>query len=64
MEFPVVVDKIKPGVKPACDAAMVAIVDGNEKPVLFEYKPTVHPRKEVLGRQDLMEVLIQGYYCL
>ena len=65
MEFPVVVDKLKPGVKPACDAAVVAIVDGNEKPVvLFDYKPTVHPRKEVLVRQDLMEVLIQGYYSL
>ena len=63
MEFPVIVEKIKSGVKPACDAAVVAIVDGNEKPlVLFEYKPAVDPRKDLLGRQDLMEVLIQGYY--
>ena len=65
MEFPVIVEKIKSGVKPACDAAVVAIVDGSKKPlVLFEYKPVVHTRKYSLGRQDLMEVLIQGYYCL
>ena len=65
MEFPVVVDKLKRGVRPACAAAVVAIIDGNEKPlVLFEYKPIVHPRKEVLARQELMEILIQGYYSL
>ena len=65
MEFPVIVEKIKSGVKPACDAAVVAIVDGNEKPlVLFEYKPAVHKRNDSLGQQDLMEVLIQGYYSV
>ena len=65
MEFPVVVDKLKWGVRPACDAAVVAIIDGNEKPlVLFEYKPIVDQRKDVVVRQDLIEIMIQGYYCL
>ena len=64
-EISVIVEKIKSDVTPACDAAVVAIVDGSTKPfVLFEYKPAVDLRKDSLGRQDLMEVLIQGYYCL
>ena len=47
------------------EANFDAFVDGNEKPlVLFEYKPAVHKRNDSLGQQDLMEVLIQGYYSV
>ena len=42
MEFVLVKDKVKVGVKPACDAAVVAIVNETSMPVLLiEYKPVV-----------------------
>ena len=66
MEFPLVVDKVKPGVKPASDAAVVAaITSKSTKPILLnEYKPVVDTRLDSVERHHIMEVLIQAYYCL
>ena len=66
MEFPLVVDKVKPGVKPASDAAVVvAITSKSTKPILlYEYKPVVDTRLDYVERHHIMEVLIQAYYCL
>ena len=66
MEFPVVKHKLKPG---ACDGAIRAVVhvrvQRKENPILlFEYKPVVDPRLQSVERHHLMELLIQGYYCL
>ena len=66
-QFPVVKEKVKFGVKPSCDAATCAIVslDGDLSPViLYEYKPTVDRREDHVDPHDLMEVVLQGYYCL
>ena len=69
MEFPVLVDKLKTGQKPACDGALCALTlcgrDPLPKPlILYEYKPIVDPRCEAVNEDHLMEVLLQGYYCL
>ena len=58
MEFPVIV-----GTKPACDGAVVAAAVS--KPVLlYEYKPVVDTRTNLVSHHHLMEVLLQAYYCL
>ena len=67
MQFPVINEKVKRGVKPSYDAAVCAIVslDGGLSPViLYEYKPTVDTREDHVDPHDLMEVVLQGYYCL
>ena len=65
MEFVLVKDKVKVGVKPACDAAVVAIVNETSRPVLLiEYKPVVDTRYYCVEKSHLMEVMIQAYYCL
>ena len=68
MEFPVVKEKTgKPGAKPACDGAICAIVSSAFKiaPLkLYEYKPTVDTRCDHVNHHDLLEALIQAFYCL
>ena len=65
MEFPVVTQSLKPGVKPCCDGSVAVIMDGELRPlVLYEYKPVVDPRSQSVDVNHLMEVAIQGYYCL
>ena len=66
MEFALVVDKVNPGVKPASDAAVVAITSkSTRKPILlYEYKPVVDMRIDHVSSHHIMEVLIQAYYCL
>ncbi len=59
MEFDVVT------VKPACDGAIVAVISDDKVPIILnEYKPVVDLRWDFVERHHLMEVLIQGYYCL
>ena len=65
MEFPLVVDKVKPGVKPASDAAVVAAITSKSirKPILlYKYKPVVDTRLDYVESHHIMEVLIQAYY--
>ena len=68
MEFPVVKEKTrKPGTKPACDGAICAIVSCASKIsplILYEYNPTVDTRCDHVNHHDLMEALIQAFYCL
>ena len=69
MQFPVITEKVKPGAKPACDGATCAIVILNEKDtllpvILYEYKPKVDPRTNFVDHHHLVEMVIQGYYCL
>ena len=67
MEFPLVVDKVNPGVKPASDGAVVAAITSKStrKPLLlYEYKPVVDTRWNYVDCHHIMEVLIQAYYCL
>ena len=71
LEFPVVKTDHKRGQKPACDGAVCATImrsDGkkttNQPQVLYEYKPVVDPRFMSVNPDHLMEVLLQGYYCL
>ena len=68
MEFHVVTEKTgKPGAKPACDGAVCAIVSSALKIyplILYEYKPTVESRCDHVNHHDLMEALIQAFYCL
>ena len=69
MQFPVIKEMVKQGAKPAYDGAICAILsfdDNRElKPViLYEYKPTVDVRFNHVNHHYLMEVFIQGYYCL
>ena len=64
MEFPVVKEKTG---KPACDGAICAIVSCASKIsplILYEYKPVVDPRYDSVNHHDLMEALIQAFYCL
>ncbi len=64
MEFAVVYGSQR-GVKPACDAAVAVVEATSRKPViLYEYKPVVDTRWNHVKQNDLMELLIQGYYCL
>ena len=68
MEFPVVVLTRKRGQKPSCDSAITAITSVNlpvNLPViLYEYKPTVHPDPLIVNPDHLMELFLQGCYCL
>ena len=66
MQFPVIVDRVKKGTKPACDGAICAILtlDKIVPVILYEYKPKVDPRTHFVDHHDLMEMVIQGYYCL
>lgn len=62
MEFSVVTHKLKSGVKPASNAAMVvALVHDFKLVLLYEYKPVVDTRLDRVEHNDLMEVLIQGF---
>ena len=65
MEFPLVVDKVKPGVKSGSDAAVVAAITSKSirKPILlYKYKPVVDTRLDYVESHHIMEVLIQAYY--
>ena len=64
MEFPVIADKIKQGKKPSCDTAVCAVTTCDKPVILYEYKPTVDLRYEHVKTDDLMKVLLQGFYCL
>ena len=69
MEFPVVIKKTgKPGTKPACDGAICAVISTASKKIvpliLYEYRPTVDTRCDQVNHHDLMEALIQAFYCL
>ena len=64
MEFPVVVETTKSGSKPSCDGN-ICVPLRNAKPlILYEYKPVVDMRMNSVDHRSLMEVLIQGVYCL
>ena len=62
MEFPVVKEKTgKPGTKPAA----ICAIDSSISPlIIYEYKPVVDPRCDHVNHHDLMEALIQAFYCL
>ena len=68
MQFPVVKEKTgKPGTKPTCDGAICAILLSAVKVdplILYEYKPAVDPQCDYVNPHDLMEALIQAFYCL
>ena len=65
MEYSVVTHKLKQGMKPASDAAMVVALVHQLKPVLlYEYKPVVDLRVDRVERNDLKEVVLKGFYCL
>ena len=72
MEFPVVLDKVKPGTKPASDGGICAIIcsdDGSNNTgyrpvVLLEYKPVVDIRENFVKPDDLVEVAIQGFFLV
>lgn len=52
------------GKNPSADAAVVS-VPGNDLPLLlYEYKPVVDPRPPFVNTKDLLELLVQGFYCL
>ena len=62
MEFVLIKENVKVGMKPACDVAIVHEVD---RPVLLvEYKPKLDTRCGFVETNQLMEVMIQAYYCL
>ena len=68
-EFPVVMSSGKAGAKPACDGAVAVIqaVGDTKKQqplLLFEYKPVIDQRVERVDPHALLEVLLQGFYCL
>ena len=65
MEFPVVTQSLNPGVKPYCDGSVAVFMDEKLQPLLlYEYKPVVDMRSNCVDHHHLMEVAIQGYYCL
>ena len=70
LEFPVIISTIKRGQRPACDGALCASLlqtsdlGGTRPQVLYEYKPRVDTRLMAVDPNDLMEVVLQGYYCL
>ena len=67
MEFPVVLHTRKRGQKPSCDGTISAITSpflNNHPVILYEYKPTVHPDPLIANPDYLMELFLQGCYCL
>ena len=64
MEFPVVLHTRKRGQKPSCHSAISAITSVNLPVILYEYKPTVHPDPLIVNPDHLMELFLQGCYCL
>ena len=65
MEFPVIDTNKKRGQRPACDGALCVSLMMKSLPVaLFEYKPSVDPRWARVDPDNLMELVLQGYYCL
>ena len=68
MEFPVVLHTRKRDQKPSCDGTISAVASVNlpvNLPViLYEYKPTVHPDPLIVNPDHLMELFLQGCYCL
>ena len=66
MEY-TVMDTKRAGVNPSCDTAMVVTVlsqTDNQPIILYEYKPVVDPRGAFVNTRDLLEALIQGFYCV
>ena len=65
-------DTNRAGVNPSCDTAMVVTVlsqTDNQPILLYEYKPMVNeyvvdPRGAFVNTRDLLEALIQGFYCV
>ena len=64
MEFPVVLHTRKRGQKQSCDSAISAITSVNIPVILYEYKPSVHPAPLIVNSDHLMELFLQGCYCL
>ena len=67
MEFPVVLHTRKRGQKPSsCDGTISAVASPslNHPVILYEYKPTVHPDPLIVNPDHLMELFLQGCYCL
>ena len=70
MEFPVIINTIQRGQKLACDGALCAELMkyshlGIPLPLaLHEYKPTIDTRLLSVNPDQLMKVVLQGYYCL
>jgi hypothetical protein len=66
MEY-TVMDTKRAGVNPSCDTAMVVTVSSqtdNQPIILYEYKPVVDPRRDYVNVRDLLEALMQGFYCV
>ena len=63
MEYSVVTTAL-PGKNPSADAAVLSVVSNNQPLLLYEYKPVVDVRRLSVNAQHLMELLIQGFYCL
>lgn len=65
-EFSVVLNTQKWGQKPSCDSAIRVISSTSHKRpvILYEYKPTVDTRSLKVNHDHLMELFLQGCYCL
>ena len=63
MEYSVVTTAL-PGKNPSADAAVLSVVSNNQPLLLYEYKPVVDVRRLSVNAQHLLELLIQGFYCL
>ena len=63
MEYTVAVT-LAAGKNPSSDASLVAITTPPKPILLCEYKPTVDPRPASVFPRDLLEMLMQGYYCM
>ena len=62
MEYSVVTTAM-PGKNPSTDAAL-SIVNDHQPVLLYEYKSVVDTRRLSVNAQHLMELLVQGFYCL
>ena len=62
MEYSVV-SRPLPGKNPSVDAAVLSVVSNTQPLLLYEYKPVVNTCTLFVNAQDLMELLVQGFYC-
>ncbi len=59
------VGNCKPGSNPQTDTCIAYVVSSEEKPrVLYECKTDLGHTPMQLSDKDIIEVLLQGYYCL
>ena len=63
MEYSVITTAL-PGKNPSANAAVLSVVSNEHPLLLYEYKPVVDTRRLSVNAQHLMELLIQGFYCL